>query len=63
MKTINKIKIDKFDACGDKSPLSIMQESIKIIKNCDEEVELEFNDFDWLLSLKYVIRIMENKFS
>ncbi|AFZ70640.1 hypothetical protein Calag_0901 [Caldisphaera lagunensis DSM 15908] len=62
MRTINKIKIDKMDACGNKSPISIMQESIKMIKNCDEKVEIEFNDYDFLVSLKYILKIMESQF-
>lgn len=62
MKTINKIRIDKFDTCGDKSPLSMIQESLNMIKSCDEKVELEFNDYDWLLSLRYILKIMESKF-
>ncbi len=62
MKTINKIRIDKFDTCGDKSPLSMIRESLNMIKSCDEKVELEFNDYDWLLSLRYILKIMENKF-
>ncbi|MDP8003585.1 MAG: hypothetical protein ACP5I6_04640 [Caldisphaera sp.] len=59
MKIIDKIKINKFEGCGNKNPLIIMQESIKKIKNCDEGVELEFNDYDWLISIKDILKIMQ----
>lgn len=50
MKIIEKVKLDKLESCGSRSPLSIMLEVIMKIKECDEGVEILINDYDWLLS-------------
>ncbi|ACP36545.1 conserved hypothetical protein [Sulfolobus islandicus Y.G.57.14] len=61
MKIIEKVKLDKLESCGSRSPLSIMLEVIMKIKECDEGVEILINDYDWLLSLKYILKINDLK--
>ncbi|BAK54823.1 hypothetical protein [Sulfurisphaera tokodaii] len=57
MKIIDKVKLDRTESCGSRSPLSIILDVIKKIKECDESVEVLLNDYDWLLSLRYIIQI------
>ncbi|AAK42014.1 hypothetical protein SULI_13660 [Saccharolobus solfataricus] len=61
MKVIEKIKLDRTESCGSKSPLSIMLDAIRKIKECDESVEILMNDYDWLLSLKYILQVNDKK--
>ncbi|QIW22741.1 hypothetical protein EWF20_00190 [Sulfolobus sp. S-194] len=59
MKIIDKVKIDRTESCGSRSPLGIILDTIKKIKECDESVEILLNDYDWLLGLRYIIQINE----
>jgi len=57
MKIIDKIKLDRTESCGSKSPVAIMLEAVRKIKECGESIEFLINDYDWLLSLRYILQI------
>ncbi|BDB98608.1 hypothetical protein [Saccharolobus caldissimus] len=61
MKIIERLKIDKTESCGSRSPLIIMLSAIRKIRECDEGVEILLNDYDWLLSLKYILQMNDMK--
>ncbi|AHC52207.1 hypothetical protein SUSAZ_10090 [Sulfolobus acidocaldarius SUSAZ] len=57
MRIIETVKLDKIDSCGSKSPLMIMLTAIKKIQECGEAVEILMNDYDWYVSLKYILQV------
>ncbi|MDT7862399.1 MAG: hypothetical protein RRA45_09320 [Saccharolobus sp.] len=61
MKIIERLKIDKTESCGSRSPLVMILSAIKKIRECDEGVEILLNDYDWLLSLKYILQMNDMK--
>ncbi|WP_338598703.1 hypothetical protein V6M85_08375 [Sulfolobus tengchongensis] len=61
MKIIERVKLDRVESCGSRSPLTIMLSAIKKIKDCDEGVEILMNDYDWLLSLRYILQMNDVK--
>lgn len=61
MKIIERVKLDKIESCGSRAPLTIILDAIKKIKECDEGVEFLINDYDLLLSLKYILQLNDTK--
>ncbi|TRM99827.1 hypothetical protein DJ527_08020 [Sulfolobus sp. F1] len=59
MRIIERVKLDKIESCGSKSPVSIMMDAIRKIKECEEGVEILLNDYDWLLTLKYLLKMSD----
>ncbi|MCY0860715.1 MAG: hypothetical protein OWQ54_09865 [Sulfolobaceae archaeon] len=57
MRVIDSIKVDRTDSCGERSPLFIIIKAIEKIKECGEAVEILMNDYDWYVSLKYILQI------
>ncbi|MEM0091554.1 MAG: hypothetical protein QW232_08190 [Saccharolobus sp.] len=61
MRIIDRVKVDKTESCGSRSPLVIILDAIKKIKECGESVEVLLNDYDWLLSLKYIFQFNDTE--
>ncbi len=59
MRIVERVKLDKIESCGSKSPVSIMMDTIKKIRECEEGVEILLNDYDWLLTLKYLLKMSD----
>lgn len=56
MRVIETLTLDRTGSCGSRSPVYIMLQAIRNIRECGDAVELRINDYDWYLTLKYILQ-------